>query len=60
MVVPIEQRWLSVEEAAEYLNIPIKTLRDWRYRRVEPSAKFGRLVGSASRISIWALTQRSA
>lgn len=39
------QRFLTLDEAAAFLNLPSKTLRDWRLRGLGPPAfKFGRHV----------------
>ena len=35
---------LSIEEAAELLGLPIKSLRDYIYRRIVPFTKIGRHV----------------
>jgi excisionase family DNA binding protein len=35
--------YATAEEAAEFLNVPLGTLRDWRYRGIgPPAARFGK------------------
>ncbi len=38
------ERWISIEEAAEFLGIKVVTLRDWiRKKRGIPAHKIGKL-----------------
>lgn len=39
----MEQRWLSVEEIAEYLGIKRETVYKWTYEKDIPAHKVGRL-----------------
>lgn len=36
-----EPRWLPLYEAADYLNVPHRTLRDWISRGLVPAYKVG-------------------
>ncbi|MHB1956104.1 MAG: helix-turn-helix domain-containing protein [Sulfobacillus sp.] len=40
----IQRHQMSDAQAAEYLGVPISTIRNWRYGRREPSASAKRLV----------------
>ena len=43
MVEPLNDRWLSVEEVAQYLGINKGTLYKWITRKSIPAHKVGRL-----------------
>ena len=40
----MEKRLLDVNEASEYLGIPVNTLRCWCSRKTIPHVKIGRMV----------------
>jgi excisionase family DNA binding protein len=55
-------RYLRFDEAAQYLNIPVRTLKDWRLKRQGPPArKFGKSVRfEIGDLDAWADSQREA
>lgn len=39
----MSQQWLSIEELAEELNVPVRSIRTWRYKGTAPKGRrFGR------------------
>lgn len=46
MIKNIEDKWIGIEEAADYLGIKVVTLRDWIKKQAEnmiPAHKIGKL-----------------
>lgn len=40
---PVTDRYLTIEEVAERYDVPVGTLRDWRFRKIGPPfSKFGK------------------
>jgi excisionase family DNA binding protein len=37
-----ERRWLSIQEAADYLSIHVKTAYEWAYSGILPAVRIGR------------------
>ena len=54
-----EALW-DVEQLSEFLNVPVRTVRDWRYRKVGPPAyRIGSLVRwSPAEVRRWLEAQR--
>jgi len=40
----MERRYIGPQELAEYLGLPLNTVRSWTWQRKIPFHKFGRLV----------------
>ena len=52
---------LSIEELAEYLNVPVRTLYDWRVAGKGPCAvRIGRQIKFVSDVHEWIASQREA
>jgi len=55
----IDNQLWSINRLAEYLSVPVATVRDWCYKRLIPFVKVGRHIRfKPSDIEVW-LKQRS-
>lgn len=60
-VMNIEDRWLSLEETAEYLGVTKDTIRNWIRKTDIPAHKVGRLWKfKATEIDDWVKSGKSA
>ncbi|MDE8064178.1 helix-turn-helix domain-containing protein [Erysipelothrix rhusiopathiae] len=62
MVESCNEKWISIEEAAEYLGIKVVTLREWLRKRDDiPAHKIGRKWAfKYSELDEWVKSGRSA
>ena len=61
MSLPLADRWLSVDEVAEYLGVKRDTVYKWIDRRALPAHKVGTLWKfKALEIDAWVMSGRAA
>lgn len=58
----VSDRWLTIWEAAEEVNRPVPTLRDWRKKNRGPKGFIveGRLMYAMSELNRWKAEQQAA